>query len=119
MADGRATSRSAIHLDSDANEAPMDWLTRHHRKRGRPSRTNRAGLTRIQGRQPNKELLNLSPWKLSILSITHIQVKTTTISKSSTRNIALTRSKLKTYAMSSYYNIQQTCGQREINGDRT
>jgi len=49
----------------------------------------------------NKELLILLPWKLS--SIRHIQVKTIAISKSCARNIALTRSKLKTYAMSNYY----------------
>jgi len=68
-----------------------------------PQKAVQAGLDSLEfkERQPNKELLNLLPWKLS--SIRHIQVKTITISKSCARNIALTRSKLKTYAFSNYY----------------
>jgi len=51
------------------------------------------------------DLLSL-PWKLSIfLRITHIKVKTITISNFCTRNIVLIMSKLKTYVMSNYYNF--------------
>jgi len=69
-----------------------------------PQKERRSSSLEFKERQPNK------PWKLSILSIRHIQVKTITILKSC---VGITRSKLKTYAMSNCYIIQRTYGRRD------
>ena len=63
-------------------------------KLGWASARSRSSEFKCKERQPNKELLNLLPWK---------SIKTITISKYCARNIALARSKLKTYALSNYY----------------